>query len=510
MRYELSANRYVRLMGYKGARLALTLVAVLTVAGCSRVSSNVNEAPPPASVLPAAGAASLPAGAVQTSYADPVARVAPAVVTVRSERRARAAQQHPFMDDPFFREFFGDRMPREQTPQIERGLGSGVIVNAECYILTNHHVVDGAEEIKIDLSDRRTLDAKVVGSDPPSDLAVLKIEASGLPVLALADSDKARVGDVVLAIGNPLGLDQTVTAGIISAKGRQTGVGDGNFEDFLQTDAPINRGNSGGALVNTQGELVGINSQILSPSGGSIGIGFAIPSNMARGVMEQLIKTGKVRRGQLGVAVQTVTSDIAQSLDMKDVRGVIVGSVAPGSAAERAGLKQGDVIVALNGQSVNDSNTLRNRVASTQPGSEVTLTVVRDGREQQLKATLGEFRTAAGSSNDTTGNEGGGTAALGKLGVRVEPLTAEIAQQLNLPAGKQGVVVSEVEPTGPAAEVGLQRGDVIEQVNRQTVRSSADVTAALNRTGTRPALVLVTRVTRGQANTIFLTVRPRQ
>jgi serine protease Do len=513
MSYEFLANRSLRATRGKGARLALVLVALLAVMGCSHINSGATNVANSTSVLPPANATSLPAGATQNSYADVVARVAPAVVTVRSERRVRAPQQHPFMDDPFFREFFGDRMPQQQQqPRVERGLGSGVIVTADGYILTNHHVVDGAENIKVDLSDRRTLDAKVVGSDPPSDLAVLKINASSLPVLTLGDSDRARVGDVVLAIGNPLGLDQTVTAGIISAKGRATGLGDGNFEDFIQTDAPINQGNSGGALINTGGELVGINSQILSPSGGSIGIGFAIPSNMARGVMDQLIKTGKVRRGQLGVIVQTVTSDIAQSLDMKDVRGVIVGSVQPGSAGERAGLKQGDVIVALNGQPVNDSNSLRNRVASTPPDSDVTLTVVRDGREQQVKATLGEFKPPAERADENAGdgNSGSGGASTSKLGVTVEPLTADIARQLNLPAGKQGVVVSELDPAGPAADAGLQRGDVIEQVNRQPVRSAADLTAALARSGTRPVLLLVTRVTRGQSATIFVTVRPRQ
>jgi serine protease Do len=510
MNYELSTNRLARVMRDRSARLALLLVALVTVMGCSRVSSSATDVTSTNSVLPPVNATSLPAGAAQTSYADVVARVAPAVVTVRSERRTRAAQQHPFMDDPFFRQFFGDRMPQQQPPQIERGVGSGVIVTADGYILTNHHVVDGAEDIKVDLSDRRTLNAKVVGSDPPSDLAVLKINATSLPVLTLGDSDRARVGDVVLAIGNPLGLEQTVTAGIVSAKGRATGIGDGNFEDFIQTDAPINQGNSGGALVNTNGELVGINSQILSPSGGSIGIGFAIPSNMARGVMDQLIKSGKVRRGQLGVIVQTVTSDIAQSLDMKDVRGVIVGSVQPGSAGERAGLKQGDVIVALNGQPVNDSNALRNRIASTAPDADVTLTVVRDGREQQVTARLGEFKPPTERGDGTTGDgAGNGGASTGRLGVTVEPLTADIARQLNLPAGKQGVVVSEIDPAGPAAEAGLQRGDVIEQVNRQPVRSAADVTGALVRSGARPALLLVTRVTHGQAATIFVTVRPR-
>jgi S1-C subfamily serine protease len=227
----------------------------------------------------------------------------PAVVTVRSDRRVRAAQQFPFFDDPFFRDFFGDRFrnaPRESPDMLQRGVGSGVIVSADGYILTNHHVIDGAEGIKVDLSDGRTLDAKVVGSDKPSDLAVLKINAGNLPVLPLGDSDKVRVGDVVLAVGNPLGVGQTVTMGIISAKGRQTGISNGSFEDFLQTDAAINQGNSGGALVNTTGELIGVNSQILSPTGGSIGLGFSIPSNMARNVMDQLTRTGKVRRGQLG------------------------------------------------------------------------------------------------------------------------------------------------------------------------------------------------------------------
>jgi Do/DeqQ family serine protease len=260
--------------------------------------------------------------------------------------------------------------------------------------LTNHHVVDGAEEIKVELNDRRTFDARIVGSDPPSDLAVLKIDVADLPVLTLGNSDAVEVGDVVLAVGNPLGLQQTVTAGIISAKGRVTGVSDGSFEDFLQTDAPINQGNSCGALVSAAGELVGINSQILSPSGGNIGIGFAIPTNMAKNVMDQLIKTGNVRRGQLGVTVQPVTGDIARSVNRPEARGVIIAQVQPDSAAARAGLRTGDVITALNGEPVNESNELRNRVANTAPGTEITLTVLRDGGEQQLRATLGELINA--------------------------------------------------------------------------------------------------------------------
>lgn len=330
-----------------------------------------------------------------TSYADIVSRVSPAVITIHSEMRVRAPQQYPFMDDPMFRQFFGDRVPQQMPEQRRSGLGSGVIVSTDGYILTNHHVIDGAEQIKVDLNDNRTLDAKVVGSDPLSDLAVLKIDAANLPVLALGDSDKVRVGDVVLAIGNPLGIGQTVTMGIISAKGRQTGLSSGNFEDFLQTDAPINQGNSGGALVSTNSELVGINSQILSPSGGSIGIGFAIPSNMARTVSDTLVKTGKVRRGQLGIRVVKLNTEPARNLGITETKGVGVAQVQPDSAAEQAGLKKGDVITALNGAEINEPNVFRNLVASTAPGTDVTLTIRRNGGEQQVHARLGELVPAA-------------------------------------------------------------------------------------------------------------------
>ncbi len=378
--------------------ILLTLVLiVLLLGGCNRPDSgsarhaSTNSEGTSNSGTVITPAANTIATVPVLSYADVVSRVAPAVVTIHSQMRVRAPQQFPYMDDPLFRQFFGDRVPQQMPEQRRSGLGSGVIVTADGYILTNHHVVDGAEQIKVDLNDNRTLDAKVVGLDPPSDLAVLKVDASSLPVLSLGNSDSVRVGDVVLAIGNPLGIGQTVTMGIISAKGRQTGRGIGSFEDFLQTDAPINQGNSGGALVSTNSELIGINSQILSPSGGSIGIGFAVPSNMARVVMDTLIKTGKVRRGQLGITVGRVTSDIAKELGLSEVKGVVVVQVQPGSAAERAGLRKGDVITSFNGVQVTDSNTFRNAVAGTQPGTEVTLTVQRNGREQQVRATLGEF-----------------------------------------------------------------------------------------------------------------------
>jgi Do/DeqQ family serine protease len=407
------------------------------------------------------------------------------------------------MDDPTFREFFGDRMPQQQQPpQRVQGVGSGVIVNPDGYILTNHHVVDGAIEIKVELTDNRTFTAKLVGSDPPSDLAVLKIDAKDLPTLTLGDSDKVRVGDFVLALGNPLGIGQTVTSGIVSAKGRATGLSDGSFEDFLQTDAAINRGNSGGALVNTSGELIGINSQILSPSGGNIGIGFAIPSNMAKVVMDQLLKTGKVRRGMLGVTIQSVDADLASSLNLPAARGAIVTSVATGGPAEKAGIKRGDVITAVNKQPVVDNNSLRNLVASMPPGSTAEVTTLRNGRDQNFQVALAELpdRQRPESEEDTsstgpTGNE--------KFGLTVQPLTAETASRYGLDADDQGLIVTRVDPNGSAANAGIRQGDLIQEVNRQPVKTVTEFSAAIRQSGARPALVLVKR----RNNVIYLTLK---
>jgi serine protease Do len=481
-------------MAIKAGWLGLALV--ISMSACKARASN-----------PALNFAPVPDAAPQNSFADIVSKVSPAVITIRADKRVRTPQQFPFSDDPFFRGLFGNRGQQPPQEELRQALGSGVIVSADGYILTNHHVIDGAENIKIDMNDGRTMDAKLIGSDAPSDLALLKVEASGLTFMTPGDSDKVRVGDVALAIGNPLGIGQTVTMGIISAKGRSTGgTGSGSFEDFLQTDAPINHGNSGGALVNTIGELIGINSQILpGETGGNIGIGFAIPSNMARTVMDQLVKNGKVRRGQLGITVSRVTSDLATSLGMSEAKGVIVNSVRAGSGAERAGIRQGDVITAINDTPVSDSNAFRNRVASNAPGTEVTLTVQRDNREQKIRATLGELtEETARSDNQNEGgpNQRGGG---GKLGISVVPLTPDIAEELKLKPGTTGVVVDAVDPAGPAVEAGIRRGDVIQEVNRQPVRSADELRAAIEKSGTKPALLLLNR----GGEPIFLAVRPR-
>lgn len=442
-------------------------------------------------------------GQTLTSYADLVSRVSPAVVTIRSTERARQAQQLPFMDDPSFREFFGDRLP-QQSPRRVQGVGSGVIVSPEGYILTNHHVVEGALEIKVELTDKRTFTAKLVGSDPPSDLAVLKVEATGLPTVELGDSDKVRVGDAVLALGNPLGVGQTVTSGIVSAKGRSTGLSDGSFEDFLQTDAAINRGNSGGALVNINGELIGINSQILSPSGGSIGIGFAIPSNMAKAVMNQLLADGRVRRGMLGVTIQSVDADLAASLNLAAAKGAIVTSVASGGPAERAGLKRGDVITAINKQPISDNNGLRNLVASMAPGSSVEVTALRNGRDQSFKVALAELPAQPQQESEETSSTRPPVGGVEKFGLTLQPLTAQSASRYGLDADDQGLLVARVDPTSNAASSGIRPGDLIQEVNRQPVRTFADFNTAIQQSGAKPALLLIKR--RDSVN--YVTLRP--
>lgn len=500
----------LRITNHRFLSFFLVLTILAAASGCQSGFLGEQKLPTTEGAPPAPPAPVVVDG-MRTSYADIVDKTSPAVVRIISEVREK---QTPQMQSPF-EDFFGfPQQPQgqqQQRPPVQRGAGSGVIVSADGYILTNNHVVEDAEKITVLLSDNKSYEAKAVGLDKPSDLAVLKIEAASLPFLNLGNSDNVRVGDIVLAIGNPLGIGQTVTAGIISAKGRRTGLSDGNsFEDFLQTDAPINRGNSGGALVNLTGELIGINSQILSsggPQGGSIGIGFSIPSNMAKSVMEQLIQNGKVRRGMLGINIQNISEDLAKSLQLKDTKGVIVSNVQTGSAADKAGLKRSDVILSINGETIDDSNILRNKVAQSQPGSEIKIKILRGGNEQEVAATLDEYsvkgETGDGKSDNGTQN-GDKQSESGKLGLNLQPLTPQISRQLQLPTDTTGLVVTEIDPNGAAAAQGVDRGDVIMEINRQPVETLDDVKAALDQSGDNPILLLVSR--RGQ--TIFLTVKP--
>src|SRR2546426_3345223 len=401
--------------------------------------------PEPALVAPRDGRSAPPEGWT------PVARAAmPAVVNIASARTVRgpAGPATPFFSDPFFRFFFGP----ERAPRRERSLGSGVIVTRDGYVLTNNHVVEGAQDIRVTLGDRREFTARLVGADSKTDIAVLKLPAGSFSIIPLGDSKRVDVAEVVLAIGNPFGLSQTVTQGIVSAVGRAD-LGIADYEDFIQTDAPINPGNSGGALVDARGALIGINTAIFSQTGGSQGIGFAVPVNMARQVMEQLVRRGRLTRGYLGVSLQEVTPALARGLGVSVERGVIVGDVAPDSPAARAGLKRGDVILAVDGTPVDDVGRLRNLIAGTAPGTTLKLTVLRDGREQTLDVALGE-----------TPERGPTTAAPPSAperpGLSVTDVTPEVAKKLGLPPGLAGALVTEVIPGGPAAEAGLRPGDV--------------------------------------------------
>ncbi|HVH27420.1 MAG TPA: DegQ family serine endoprotease [Vicinamibacterales bacterium] len=497
-----------------GQRLARTSAAIgaaiLLIGGAAvwTISADAQAKSEPAAVraqqVPSPAIARANIGA-RDSYADIVKSVSPAVVTIRTEGRAvNSLAQFSSPNDDFFRRFFGDpddpRSPRQPREFRQRGLGSGVIVSNDGYILTNNHVVDGADEVRVEMTDGRSVVAMVVGTDEPSDLALVKISAGNLRTVPLGNSDAVEVGDVVLAVGNPLGVGQTVTMGIISAKGRATGAGSGSYEEFLQTDAPINQGNSGGALVNLKGELVGINSQIVSATGGNIGIGFAIPSNMAKHVMDELRTDGKVTRAQLGVSVQAVTSDLAEGLGLKDVGGALIGSVTPGSAADRAGLERGDVIRSFNGQPVTDTNSLRNRVAESKPGSTAQVGIVRDGKERTIGVTLDELTGGRVARNSGPA----GAADQAALGVSVAPLTPELASRYQLPRDTRGVVVQDVDPDGRAAGAGIRTGDVIEEVNRRPIQTVDDLRAAVREASDRPVLLLVNR----QGSSMFVTVRP--
>ena len=432
------------------------------------------------------------------SVADVAERVVPSVVSVSATRIVRAQPMHPFFRE-FGREFGAPGMgPREQEQQ---GLGSGVIVTRDGVVLTNNHDIAQAEDIQVTLSDGRKLEAEVVGTDPQSDLAVVRIQGKvpdDLQPLPFGDSAALRLGEVVLAVGNPFGVGQTVTMGIVSAKGRSS-VGIVDYEDFIQTDAAINPGNSGGALVNLRGELVGVNTAILSRSGGYQGIGFAIPTSMARPIMDSLLSDGKVARGWLGVAIQDVDADLAAAMNLGAVRGVLISDVTPDSPAARAGLQRGDVIVALDGQPMTDSSRLRNYVAARDPGSKAALDIMRDGKKLRVDVNLGTLPNSQVARAESEVGKRDGLL----LGVQVANLTPRLRMRYNVPDELQsGVLVTEVSPGSRAYRAGLRAGDVIVELDRQPVDSVATLDA-LNREVKSAALLLVSR----QGRTVFLPLR---
>jgi Do/DeqQ family serine protease len=477
---------------------ALLVLVVASLTGALIATIGLTRTPPVN--FTTAHAASTAEQVPFTSFAPVVKKAMPAVVNISSTRTVKVQGNEGMFNDPLFRQFFGGRMPNVPKERREQALGSGVIISHDGYILTNNHVVEDSNQVKVIFGDKREFTAKVVGTDKPADVAVLKIDQKDLPVLPLGDSKAAQVGDVVLAIGNPFGLSQTVTMGIISAKGRSLGGQIEQYEDFIQTDAPINHGNSGGALINTRGELVGINTAILpTDGGGNQGIGFAIPINLARNIMEQIVKTGKVSRGFIGILPQELTPDMAKAFGKADLQGVAVAEVEPNSPAAKSGLQVGDVITAINGDAVSDVNAFRLEIAGMEPGKTVHLKVFRNGDYKDLSMTLAERTAKANGEQEKGGpNIPGGGEKGAMQGVSVQALNSDIRQQLQLPDTVKGVVITDVDDSSPAGQAGLQSGDVVEQVNRQPVTTVQQFNAAVQRNGSE-TLLLVRRPNGGTA-----------
>jgi serine protease Do len=485
---------------FGGIAIATALGLVLAAGfGVTRLRGDMQTANPPASLK----FADPNEGPSRNSFAPIVKKVLPEVVNISSSKVVKnptgfSGQLPEGMQmDPFFRQFFGDNSghqfnaPREDR---ERSLGSGVIVSPEGYILTNNHVVADATDIQVTTSDKHEYQARVVGTDPKTDIALLKINATNLPAITVGDSSKMQVGDMVLAIGDPFGVGETVTSGIVSAMGR-TNLGIEDYEDFIQTDAPINPGNSGGALVNDRGELIGINTAILSHgSGGSQGVGFAVPVNLARNVMDQIIKNGKVTRAYLGVSIQEVSPQLAKAFGEAEPRGALVGDVSSGSPAEKSGLQKGDIIVELNGKPIADSNELRMSISMMAPDSTVGLKVLRNGSERDMSVRLGVLPTDQQQASLAPPNTQGALE-----GVTVGNVTDAAVQQLGLPTNTKGVVVTGIDPASPVADSGLRQGDVIQEVNHQPVTNVSNFDRAVHKAGKDP-LLLVNR----QGNTLFI------
>jgi len=470
--------------------LVLTFTVIMTVSLLTPAATAKGKAISPESVKTL--------NKLSDALAEVAETVRPAVVNI-STTSVVTMEENPFGDmfnDPMFRHFFGDQFgPGQKRKFKSSALGSGVIVSEHGYILTNNHVVKDAEEIKIILYDKREFKGKVVGVDSRTDLAVVKIDAKDLPTLTFGDSAKLKVGDVVLAVGNPFGLNQTITMGIVSAVGRSN-IGLSDFEDFIQTDAAINPGNSGGALVNGSGELVGINTAIFSTSGGYMGIGFAIPSDMAKTVMDSIIKHGRVIRGWLGVSIQNLTPELAKSLGIKDTEGALIAGVENDSPADKAGLKRGDLVVEMNGKKIKDVTTLRNTVASTAPGTKVDFKVNRNGKEMTITVTLAEYKEKKIIKKTEFNNV--------LKGVTVQQITPSLRDKLNLPEGMAGVVVTAVSPDSPA-QGGLQPNDVIEEVNRKAVRTAQEYEDIVSKIGESDTVLVL--IYRG-GGSVYITIQP--
>ena len=472
------------------------------------VGSHMWAAKPPIQTV---SAATTPAGGIETTFAPIVDRALPAVVNIASSKTSKQPEMGSTQQmDPLFRQFFGEEFgngngegngngrgngSRRQfnTPQhrTEHSLGSGVIVRSDGYLLTNNHVIDGADDITVTLGDKRELKAKVIGTDPKTDIAVLKVDATNLPTLPLADSAKARVGDVVLAMGNPFGLGQTVTMGIISAEGR-TGLGIEDYEDFIQTDAPINPGNSGGALINGRGELVGINTAILANNGGNQGVGFAVPVSLAKNVMTQVMEHGKVTRGYLGVVPENITPSLAKAFQLNPSQhGVLMGDVTSDAPAGKAGIERGDVVTEVNGDQMTTANQLRMKVSLMPPGSTANLKVLHDGNEKMVAVKLGELPVSASARTTEEGPKGSATSAL--EGVTVDSLNSQAAHEQRIGPNVHGVIVTDIDQGSPAYNAGVREGDVIVEVNRKPVNSVDAFDNSLHNASGGEVLLLVNR-----------------